>query len=186
MKGQNLIYTGTKSVVKDVEKVIDTIGYRKEFRQFQRKNNVKVAHLYSLYLQGYSLEHIANVIYQCRFTRQSLYDMFRVRGYKLRSKRLLSPRLYKGIAYRDSKGGYRSRINGSQLYLHKVIWEEHNGPIPAGYYILFKDNNRENIVIENLMCLPAQEAKKLYNYANQFGYKRFKEKGAFGELLTLK
>ena len=34
--------------------------------------------------------------------------------------------------------------------LHRVIWEQHFGPIPNGVNIQFKDNNRSNISIENL------------------------------------
>ncbi len=37
--------------------------------------------------------------------------------------------------------------------LQRVMWEEHNGPVPAGYRIMFKDNDPSNCVIENLMLV---------------------------------
>lgn len=36
---------------------------------------------------------------------------------------------------------------------HVVEWEKHNGPIPKGYRIWFKDNVRTNWAIENLMLI---------------------------------
>jgi hypothetical protein len=179
-KQTNGINTGVKEIVRDVEDVLDKVKYRSEFRQFNRKNNVKVAHLYALYLSGKSLRYIAEVMYQGRFTHQALADVFRVRGYKLRTKKLKPARIYKGVEYRPAHGGYRSRVGGKTVYLHKLIWEEHNGKIPPDHYIIFKDSNHENIVIENLICILSIDAKKQYNYSNQFGYKRFEGRGAFG------
>lgn len=36
---------------------------------------------------------------------------------------------------------------------HLVIWEEANGPIPKGYKVYFRDGNRENCTLENLMLI---------------------------------
>ena len=35
-----------------------------------------------------------------------------------------------------------------------MIWEEHYGPIPKGYMVLFVDRNFENFDISNLRCVP--------------------------------
>lgn len=156
-------------------------NYRPEFRQFNRKNNDAVLAAYDIYMSGKSLQYIAEVLYQGRFTRQSLYDQFKVRGYKLRSKKLKPAIVYKGISYReDGQGWYRSRLGGKTVYLHRLIWEEKHGPIPADHYIILVDGNKANINIDNLKCLSAERAKKQYNHSNQFGYKRFKEAGRFG------
>ncbi|MEW3732841.1 HNH endonuclease signature motif containing protein, partial [Pseudomonas aeruginosa] len=34
--------------------------------------------------------------------------------------------------------------------IHILLWEEHFGPIPAGHCVCFKDNNKQNVVIDNL------------------------------------
>jgi hypothetical protein len=34
--------------------------------------------------------------------------------------------------------------------LHHVIWEQTHGPIPPDHLVTFRDNNRANVVIENL------------------------------------
>lgn len=157
-------------------------NYGPNFRQFNRKNNDKVKAMYEIYCTGKSLQWIADTLYGGKFTRQTVYDMFKVRGYKLRSKNLKPARIYKGVSYRkDSDDLYRSRLGGKTTYLHRLIWEERNGPVQPGFYVIFKDGDKENITIENLDCLHNLEAKKLYNHANQNGYKRFKNKGAFGK-----
>ena len=37
--------------------------------------------------------------------------------------------------------------------LHRATWEEHNGPIPEGMMVVFKDGNQLNCDIENLMLV---------------------------------
>lgn len=36
---------------------------------------------------------------------------------------------------------------------HILIWEEHNGPVPKGYAIIFGDGNRRNFNLDNLICV---------------------------------
>lgn len=38
-------------------------------------------------------------------------------------------------------------------YVHRAVWEEHNGPIPPGMCVVFKDGNKENCDIDNLMLV---------------------------------
>lgn len=56
--------------------------------------------------------------------------------------------------------GYKLRkrsMNGTQWerweFLHRAVWEEHNGPIPEGYSVTFKDSDRMNCDISNLMLV---------------------------------
>ena len=37
--------------------------------------------------------------------------------------------------------------------LHRLVWEEHNGPIPPNHVITFLDGNWQNCDISNLMCI---------------------------------
>lgn len=41
--------------------------------------------------------------------------------------------------------------------LHLLIWEEANGPVPDGYRVIFKDGNRQNCALENLMLVSLAE-----------------------------
>jgi hypothetical protein len=48
----------------------------------------------------------------------------------------------------NSYGYYESKRTGRRL--NRVIWEIHNGPVPEGYKVYFKDGVRSNYAIENL------------------------------------
>lgn len=40
---------------------------------------------------------------------------------------------------------------------HKLIWENHNGPVPEGYAVIFADRNKSNLDINNLLLLSRQQ-----------------------------
>ena len=67
--------------------------------------------------------------------------------------------------------GYKLRkknMTGSQWerweFLHRAVWEEHNGPIPENMVIIFKDGNRQNCEIGNLMMVSKSENAILNRY----------------------
>lgn len=39
----------------------------------------------------------------------------------------------------------------------QLIWEEHNGPLPDGHIVVFKDRNRENLSPDNLIAITRAE-----------------------------
>lgn len=45
--------------------------------------------------------------------------------------------------------------------LHHIVWEEHNGPIPKGKCVTFKDGNQLNCDISNLMLASRAELMKI-------------------------
>jgi len=50
---------------------------------------------------------------------------------------------------------------------HRVIWEQHNGAIPKGCNIQFKDGNRQNCAIENLYMISRENQVRensIHNY----------------------
>jgi len=53
------------------------------------------------------------------------------------------------IKVRISKGNYQLK--------HRVVWEKHNGKIPDGYIIVFKDKNKLNFDIQNLEMITVHE-----------------------------
>lgn len=44
---------------------------------------------------------------------------------------------------------------------HKVVWEEKHGPIPKGHVILFADQNKRNITLENLILIKQSQLSVL-------------------------
>lgn len=56
-----------------------------------------------------------------------------------------------GVAGSITKDGYLSiGVNKSLFSIPKVVWVMHNGEIPEGFTIYFRDNNQLNADIENL------------------------------------
>lgn len=52
-------------------------------------------------------------------------------------------------------------------FLHRAVWEEHNGPIPDGMAIIFKDGDRQNCDISNLMMVTKRENAALNKYRSE-------------------
>lgn len=55
----------------------------------------------------------------------------------------------------------KKQMEGSQWerweMLHRAVWEKHNGPIPEGMMVTFKDGNTENCDIGNLILIDMAE-----------------------------
>jgi len=138
-----------------------------------RKNNDIVAAMYAMYLRGpdakpCSLAQIARYYHK---TRQAIYDVFRSRGYNLRSKRLSGLTVVDGFRFTLFKGGYlRGTVRGRRQLLHHYIWEKERGKVPRGFVLHHKDNDPANNVIGNLELVPKRETPKRFNpeHRNQY------------------
>ncbi len=66
----------------------------------------------------------------------------------------------------DSEGYHKLKISDPNKwkFKHVLLWEkEYNSKVPEGHIILFKDCNRSNLDIENLICISRTLAVRL-NY----------------------
>jgi hypothetical protein len=64
---------------------------------------------------------------------------------------------------RVTKDGYLERkIADPKTWkgVHLILWEEVNGPIPARHKVIFVDNNKQNVVIDNLLLVTFEEAMR--------------------------
>lgn len=66
---------------------------------------------------------------------------------------------YDGHERLDPKDGYiYIRISkGKYVLKHRLVWEQHNGPIPKGNIIIFKDKDKYNLNIDNLQMITKRE-----------------------------
>lgn len=64
---------------------------------------------------------------------------------------------YPEAAQRDKRVYFHSRARG---YLHRVVWTDHNGPIPAGHEIHHVDHDTLNNDPSNLACVPRSEHRR--------------------------
>lgn len=67
------------------------------------------------------------------------------------------------VPERDPHTGFPTRYK----HKHVWIWEQVNGPVPAGHAVVFKDGNKLNCVYENLILVTRNELLSL----NLHGYK---------------
>lgn len=57
-----------------------------------------------------------------------------------------------------SKDGYKLiKVDGKFIYKHRWLWEQHNGKIPDGYHVAFKNKDKTDIRIENLILVSQKE-----------------------------
>ncbi|SFO05465.1 HNH endonuclease [Paenimyroides ummariense] len=56
---------------------------------------------------------------------------------------------------------------------HRIVWEQHNGAIPKGYNVQFKDGNTQNVVIDNLYIISRSDQLKKNGYTPEALAKRF-------------
>jgi hypothetical protein len=137
-------------------KPVKKILYNKHPR---RKNNEVVAAMYSMYESGKPLAKIARVY---RKTRQAVYDVFRSRGYELRSKRLDGLQILDGMIFT------RHIQWPTNFYAYLCVGET-QWPSAKTVRSHYKDLNRENNIIENLELLTIEEISSKHNsHYNQF------------------
>ncbi len=134
----------------------------------QRKNNGIVADMYALYQEGKSLAQVGAIFHK---TRQTVYDVFRSRGYPLRSKQFKDLQVLDGIRFTSMKGGYLrgTHPDGRRILMHHYVWEKKNGPIPRGYIVRIVSGNRKDCRLTNLEIMTLSEWNRKYcPHLNQF------------------
>lgn len=65
------------------------------------------------------------------------------------------------IFVKDSTGYYRQKGQWTST-LHTYIWKKYKGVIPKGHEIHHKDFNKDNNDISNLVCIPANEHRRIH------------------------
>lgn len=53
-------------------------------------------------------------------------------------------------------------------FVHRAVWEKHNGPVPAGKLVSFLDGNKDNCDIENLVLVDLSENLELNRSSLRF------------------
>lgn len=74
---------------------------------------------------------------------------------------------------RLSKEGYLERkiadtgvTRKDYVQVHRLVWEEHNGPIPEGHTIVFRDKDKTNRDPGNLECISRAELMRRNSFHN--------------------
>ena len=112
----------------------------------------------------YRLKSIRGIAKIYGRSNQCVWEILKTFGCEFVRKNPLQKKKYRGEKYTPGKGGYfrstRSRDGkkvGGEVQLHRRVWADNNGAIPAGYQVGFKDGDKNNCALKNLICLPAPE-----------------------------
>ncbi len=100
--------------------------------------------------------------------------MFNVGGNKTSFKKGHKPKNYRSVgSERLDKDGYmlvkvqdHGTNNERWRAKHRLLWEEHNGSIPKGHKIIFLNQNKQDIRLENLALISSNEMARM----NQSGW----------------
>ena len=131
-----------------------------------KRLNTDAAEMYDMYSDGYSLEDVGNFYGK---SRQSVYGLFKNRGWKLRTMKRLHRRNFNGNTYTLRNNGYYGKTSGNRSLMHRDVWEFHNGSIPDGYDIHHIDHDKTNNDISNLeLYTKSEHAKKFATGHNQY------------------
>lgn len=67
-----------------------------------------------------------------------------------------------GTIVTDCDGYLKKKIANNRdrhdwKFLHRLVWEAKNGPVPRGCVIVFSDGNKRNVALGNLACISRAE-----------------------------
>ena len=70
-----------------------------------------------------------------------------------------------GTEYVDVDGYIVTKVSRTKwIHKQRAVWEQHHGPIPKGYVIIFLDGNTQNCDINNLRMIKRSLSQKLTNF----------------------
>ena len=79
-------------------------------------------------------------------------------GKETQFKKGQPPHNIKPIGHRSLRDGYLvERVEKGFEFVHVLLWKQHNGEIPKGMFVVFKDRNKNNITIDNLEVITRVE-----------------------------
>lgn len=111
-----------------------------------------IANLRRFYAEGKSVREIAASVGR---TPGAIFYLFKQHGVPV-GKRGQRPVLYhRGVKYAfDGDHYFQTTKNRQGVSLHKVIWEEKHGSVPAGHRLVLCGGPHE---VENVRCVPLAE-----------------------------
>ena len=82
-------------------------------------------------------------------------------GVQTQFKKGQAPHNTKPIGYRSLRDGYQVEKTAQGFkFVHVLMWEAANGPVPDGLFVVFKDRNKNNLTLDNLELIDRHQHMK--------------------------
>lgn len=127
------------------------------------EENINYHNAYEKYCSGLTLDAVAKIVGS---TRQRLWAAFDHRGWKMRSKVPRESQTFNGVLFTKRNNGYFGTTTGNRIYMHRYVWEFHNGPIPYFHDIHHVNENKSDNRIENLECIHKADHTSKHGFRN--------------------
>ena len=79
------------------------------------------------------------------------------------------------------EGARGLKQSGRWRACHYILWEKYNPPLPDGMVLIFKDGNRDNLTIDNLMAVNEKD-RAIWSRYNKLGAETFQTITAINQL----
>ena len=70
------------------------------------------------------------------------------------------------VSNKVGKSGSHDAYRKNWVFTHRLIWEQHNGPILEGYSVMFLDGNHDNLKLSNLIAIPISIQGRVKAYSD--------------------
>lgn len=111
------------------------------------RDDAKYELMYIEYQKGFSLSAVGKMF---SMTRQAVWDGFKNRELKLRTKTTLPYLFFNGLKYTLRNTGYYGLTTDDRRLMHRDVWIFYNGQIPPDHDIHHIDLNKQNNDPHNL------------------------------------
>lgn len=107
-------------------------------------------------ISGHKVAEMVNEKFGTSFSRDAIYHYWT----KLGIRPSVAPI---GTEFITSEGYRVRKVSNSKVtwerwqFVHRIIWEMHYGPLPKDFVIIFRDGNKSNCRIDNLLLATRNE-----------------------------
>lgn len=117
--------------------------------------------MYRDYQRLQSLQKVGEIYNR---TRQAMFGIFQTHGLKMNERKFHKTyATWDGRDFTPGKDGYLRATSGDRRMLHYLVWEAAGGTVPLGYQLTFKDGNRWNCSVDNLVCAPIAVVTRMHS-----------------------